>query len=142
MVINRKKLVFLLCGILGVLLLLLLFKAILRPRKEQTLTKKPSASTTSKETKSTPPSLEKIRVGRLKSAYPLWGRNPFIPGSLIESSDQLILRGIIWDEAGAFAIINDKIVRKGDEIEGRRVMEIKKDRVIINDGQSNFELKL
>ncbi len=145
MIINRKKLIiFLPLSLVGVLLLFLVFKAFFQSHKVQTPTKKPALSVRPKETKEIPSHLGKTEGGRLKSSYSSWARNPFIPGDLADTSGRLIVKGIVWgdDEVGTFAIINDKIVKKGDEIGGKRVVEIKKDKVIINDGQNNFELKL
>ena len=132
---SRKKLgIFLTLGLLGVLFLFWVFKTPFQPRKEQTLTR-------TTETEQIVSPSDKREVGRLKSSYSSWGRNPFIPAGQRESFG-LSLKGIIWDEEEPFAIINEKIVRKGDEIEGKKVIEIERDKVIMNDGKSNFELKL
>lgn len=145
MIINRKKpIIFLIFSLVGVLLLFLVFKAFFQSQKKQTPTKKPFLSVRPKETKGAPSHSGKTEGARLKSSYSSWGRNPFTPGDLADNSGRLIIKGIVWgdDKADTFAIINDKIVKIGDEIGGKRVVEIKKDKVIINDGQNNFELKL
>jgi hypothetical protein len=58
------------------------------------------------------------------------------------TSTTLSLKGISWDNVSPLAIINDEVVRVGDNIGGRKVIEIKEDRVILNDGKGNLELKL
>ncbi len=69
-----------------------------------------------------------------------WGRNPFAPrGSAIKN---LLLNGILWDKEKPMAIINDTTVSIGDKIDGNTIIDIKEDRVILNDGTGNIELKL
>jgi hypothetical protein len=63
---------------------------------------------------------------------------PEKPGSPLS----LNLSGIFWDEQAPQAIINEKIVGIGDRVRGITVVEIKDDRVILNDGEKNIELKM
>ena len=78
-----------------------------------------------------------------RSDYPSWGRSPFLPkGASTSTGGKLILDGIAWDKKSPRAVINDRIVEVGDEIGGMSVVEIKKDRVILNDGKTNIELRL
>lgn len=51
------------------------------------------------------------------------------------------LSGIAWDEKYPTAIINDTIVKIGDEIAGQTVIDIQKDKVILDDGLKAIELK-
>ena len=39
-------------------------------------------------------------------------------------------------------MIGDAIVRKGDKVGSNTVVDVQKDKVILNDGAKNFELKL
>ena len=39
-------------------------------------------------------------------------------------------------------MIGDSIVGKGDKIDGNTVIEVEKEKVILNDGTKDFELKL
>ena len=57
-------------------------------------------------------------------------------------SSEFYLSGIVWDKDNPTAIINNKIVKIGAEIAGSTVVNIKEDRVILNDGIRNFELKM
>jgi len=52
------------------------------------------------------------------------------------------LTGIVYGNNQGVAIINGKIFREGDRIEGVAVSEINKDGVIFNDHGRGFELKI
>ena len=74
-----------------------------------------------------------------KTKFSSWGRNPFLPKSATAESG---LTGIIWNEDNPKAIINDEIVAIGDKIDGKTVIDIKQDRIILNDGTKEFDLRL
>ena len=57
-------------------------------------------------------------------------------------SSSLSLNGIIWDKKNPKAMLGDAFVKKGDTVGGNKVVDIKKDRVILNDGSKDFELNL
>lgn len=46
------------------------------------------------------------------------------------------------DQSQSVAIINHKVVKNGDKADNNIVVDIKEDRVILNDGNKDFELKL
>jgi len=73
-------------------------------------------------------------------------RDPFssLPATAEKISGRggLILSGIIWDKDKPSAIINNSIVELGDTVSGNIVVDIRQDRVILNDGSNTFELKL
>ena len=72
-------------------------------------------------------------------------RDPFTSILITPVEDsffRLYLTGIFWDEKNPTAIINDKIVGIGDRFGVNSVVDIKQDRVILNDGFSDFELRL
>lgn len=79
---------------------------------------------------------------RAKTSYNSWGGNPFILQLSSKTITKLILNGIVWDKVTPRAIISNDIVRIGDKIGNNTVVDIKQDRVILNDGTSNFELRL
>ena len=54
----------------------------------------------------------------------------------------ITLTGILWDKDKPLAIINNRVVKIGDTAGGSRVVEIKENSVILNDGTKDFELKL
>ncbi|MGB3941450.1 MAG: hypothetical protein WBK96_08160 [Candidatus Manganitrophaceae bacterium] len=82
-----------------------------------------------------------------------WERDPFVlparpsgetAGNDIEkeTGKSLFLNAIIHQEDGGTAIINHQIVREKDRIEGMTVREILSDRVILQDGSKEIELRV
>ena len=74
-----------------------------------------------------------------------WGRDPFYAeGSEAGKFAALPFNvtGIVWDEKMPFAIINDKVLKKGDQIEGYTVVEIKPGSVVFSSGEETVELQL
>lgn len=71
-------------------------------------------------------------------------RDPFSKQSFSdpEESQGLYLSGILWDEGNPTAIINDEIVAVGGKINGKKIVAIRKNKVILEaDGQTT-ELSL
>lgn len=77
-----------------------------------------------------------------RTRYTAWGRNPFAPAAVGQARGEMVLSGIMWDETDPTAIINDEIVRVGDSVGGRKVVDIKQDRVIVDDGSGKVEIRL
>lgn len=75
-----------------------------------------------------------------KTKFTSWARNPFLPRGSGPSAAGLT--GILWDNRSPKAIIDDSIVGIGDKWGNNTVVDIKQDRVILNDGARDFELKL
>ena len=75
-----------------------------------------------------------------KSFYSDWGRNPFAFSSAV--SQDFILGGILWDVNKPAAIISGEVVVKGDSVGSYVVVEVQPDRVILNDGKKDTELRL
>ncbi len=77
-------------------------------------------------------------------AGPVWGRCPFSGEAYFcdEEAIGLRLTGIMGDKKDSLAIINGDIVKIGDKIGAVIVVDIKQDRVILNDGFRNIELVL
>ncbi|MEI6631760.1 MAG: hypothetical protein WCL25_04000 [bacterium] len=71
-------------------------------------------------------------------------RDPFSGNLLAPSkiSSALSLNGILWDKTNPLAMINDKVVHVGSKIAGNKVVDIKEDRVILNNASGDFELRL
>lgn len=76
----------------------------------------------------------------------VWVRCPFSGKIYTEKEGMgiasLKLDGIIWDKQKPMAIINGRVIEIGSRIEGNIVVDIKEDRVILNNGSNNLELKL
>jgi fumarate reductase subunit C len=77
-----------------------------------------------------------------RSQFKTWKRNPFIVGQAASTSSELVLNGIIWNKAKPKAMIGDAIIVKGDTIGANKIVDILPDRVILNDGMKDFELKM
>lgn len=78
-----------------------------------------------------------------RSEYKDYKRNPFTTAPVSQSQGAgLQLSGIIYDEKGLYALINDQIVHLGDKIGEYAVIGITQGKVILNDGAKNIELKI
>lgn len=82
-----------------------------------------------------------------KEAELRWGRDPFVlprrpTGGGMEAEGEFHLSAIIYRAGRGVAIINNKILRPGDMIEGRRVAEIREDRVVLQDAVGKKELRV
>lgn len=78
-----------------------------------------------------------------RSGHKEWGRDPFmITQTPVSDSFALALGGIVYDEKDSYALINNQLLHIGDEVAGNRVVGIQQDRVILNDGNKDIELRL
>ena len=87
------------------------------------------------------PSKRKVK----KTAYVDWGVSPFIPPKttkLIKTVPKLNLTLIFLHKDKPKALINGRMLGIGDKIENISVVDIKADKVILNDGEKSFELNL
>lgn len=76
---------------------------------------------------------------KAKTAYAQWGSNPFM---LKRTPKVINIEGIMWDANNPKAIINGKIVGAGEAVEGKMIVEIKANSVIIKgDDGEEVELK-
>lgn len=86
---------------------------------------------------------DKLRGERVALWDREWGRDPFMPqqavGAVVKAVN-LSLGGILWDEKTPKAIVNEKILIKGDTLYGYTVVEIKPRSVILKTGEKNIEL--
>jgi hypothetical protein len=76
-----------------------------------------------------------------------WGRDPFVlpdreTGSGGAGEGEFRLSAIIYREGKGVAIINNRIVRTGDVLEGMEVAEIRQDRVILKSASGDRELRV
>ena len=77
-------------------------------------------------------------------------RDPFSKQSITASTaampkgktSSLQLNGIAWDEQHPTAIINNEITEVGSQVDEYPVVDIKKDRVILSDGERNLILTI
>lgn len=73
-----------------------------------------------------------------------WVRDPFSGKTYSQQGlgVELSLTGILWDPKRPQALINDKVCKSGDVINGYQVLEIQQSKVILSDGSKQLELKL
>lgn len=83
-----------------------------------------------------------IRRRAKRSRFTAWKRNPFIPTQTAGPAISLVLNGIVGSSKNPKAIIGDLIVGVGDKVGPYKVTAIKQNRVILNDGTKDLELKL
>lgn len=99
------------------------------------------------ESPSVPPTQGTIGPGEMVKEHLEWGRCPFsgkvYSGAVgVGRAISFRLTGIIWDEKNPQALINDTIVSEGDILGSCTVIKIDKNKVILNDGSKDFELRL
>jgi hypothetical protein len=79
-----------------------------------------------------------------------WGQDPFheayrlavFDTSQTDSSARPVLKGIIWKGNTAFVLINDSILRKGEQMGELKILDIKRERVICKQGNNTITLFL
>lgn len=86
-------------------------------------------------------SISQTRRKRTKSAYEEWGRNPF-EFPVLKKTQEIVLHGILMDVENPRALVNDVYVEKGDKVGKYTVVDIQQNKVILNDGSKDIELKL
>jgi hypothetical protein len=74
---------------------------------------------------------------------PRWGRDPFAQPTNEEAmSGTLSLTTILYNPESAVAVINGQVVRAGDDVDGRRVVSIGPDHVIVREGKITRRLNV
>lgn len=72
-----------------------------------------------------------------------WGEDPFVRDfSYLAEMKSLVVSAITISENEAYAIINNQIVHVGDILDGKKVVAIEKDRVIVEKGGKRFTIFL
>ena len=105
------------------------------------------------ETKAAPKprlSPEALRGLQERSRGP-WGRDPFALEAARPKGEaevrtsfaaSLHVSGIVWDTARVHAVINDSVVRVGEEVNGIRIVAIEPDRVTVAKGGQRQVIRL
>lgn len=139
--------------LLVALLVLLVFLIVLRkPRRQRAKVASLLGAPSMTEEKKAPPAPEEaftpLEIRRVEGPVS-WGRDPFLSPLAKETPDEgapkvgaLVLTGIVRDEEGVQAIIGDYIVNVGDIINGKKVISIKKNEVVLIKGKEKEILKL
>lgn len=122
---NKDKQLKIISGLVFLVFIVMALAAILKTRhKEVAVTANVAVQT----------AMPKAKAPRQRptSSFFEWGRDPFTMGATpVELSGELILSGIIWDVQKPYCIINEKVVKAGDEISGYKVVDIEKDSVSV-----------
>ncbi len=80
--------------------------------------------------------------------YSTWGRDPFISGKESPGTSEttrepdLLLTAISWKDDDAVVLINDSVLRRGDDIDGAEVVSIHQDSVVLKRGRGKIVLNL
>ena len=79
-------------------------------------------------------------------------RDPFLPSYMrvedkasgVFSSEELgfSLSGIVWDPRNPVAIINGEMKHVGEVVNGKTILEIKEDRVLLGEGKARYTVTL
>ncbi|UCD54789.1 MAG: hypothetical protein JSV93_04510 [Candidatus Omnitrophota bacterium] len=91
----------------------------------------------------------------IKTDFVTWARNPFVLKTIpvvapapvaqpapLPSSAKLALDGIMWDEKNPKAMVNGRLMGIGDKIGEYEVIDIKKNKVTLNNGVEDIVLRL
>jgi len=136
---HHKKIIILI--ILGIVAVISLFYGIFAPSKARRNIV--SEQTSSLQELTAEKGTVYLTRNAKKTAYSSWLRDPFSASSTpIKGYGGPTLDGIMWDKKNPMAIINNNIVKIGDTVSGNTVVDIKQDKVILNDGSKDIELLL
>lgn len=99
-----------------------------------------------------PSSLERVEKETAAPSVREIKRDPFLPSYMrleskrsgVFSSEELgfSLSGIMWDPEDPVAIINGEVMHVGDVINGKKILEIKKDRVVFGEGEARYTVTI
>ncbi|MEM2175009.1 MAG: hypothetical protein QXI58_05250 [Candidatus Micrarchaeia archaeon] len=87
--------------------------------------------------------LKSVSTQEVEEDTEKWGEDPFVRDfSYLAEMKSLIVSAITISENEAYAIINNQIVHVGDLVDGKKVVAIEKDRVIVEKGGKRFTIFL
>ncbi|MDH7499519.1 MAG: hypothetical protein QHH30_03950 [candidate division NC10 bacterium] len=138
---------------IGVALFLYVASAPKQPKRGSSLLPSLQPLPLPKAPSSLPQDLEQEQLHQMmeKAASGPWRRDPFLLEkegvyALKPASDNffanLKLSGIIWAKEGGCAVVNDWVVKVGDEVGGAIVTEIRKDHLVLEMQGKRYILRL
>ncbi|MEO0102491.1 MAG: hypothetical protein ABIK81_02175 [candidate division WOR-3 bacterium] len=151
----RQRIIVILVIIIAVVLILTLTRS--KPEPKKTIAKQKTSTTTkSREELANPTPVKEEKKEEkqkevVKTTTPTslveeeegWGEDPFVRDfSFLTEIKDLRLTAITISESKSYALINDMILGVGDEIAGKRVVAIEKDKVVVEKGGRKFEVYL
>jgi len=91
--------------------------------------------------------IKKINIAEYEALK--WGRDPFVrataeieTGSGSNTSPRWVLSGILYSDTNPSAVINKKVVRSGETVDGATVVEIDRQQVILDKDGLQFNLTM
>ncbi|MDP2905552.1 MAG: hypothetical protein Q8O22_04540 [Candidatus Omnitrophota bacterium] len=138
---EKKKIEIIATAVLSLIFILAMANSLGVIRKKTGAAKAVSAQTAVVGAAQPAPQAERVMAAQENLQ---WVRCPFSGKAYSgeEVSSDLKLIGIIWDKLDPWAIINGRIVKPGASIGKNKVVEIREDRVILNNGMEDFVLLL
>lgn len=152
----RQRIIIILVIIIAVVLILTFTRS--KPQPKKMMTRKTTSLKTQpkeelanptpvgKEEKKEEKKKEVVRtttVSLAKEEEEGWGEDPFVRDfSFFAEIKDLRLTAITISESKSYALINDMILGVGDEIAGKKVVAIEKDKVVVEKGGRRFEVYL
>jgi hypothetical protein len=120
--------------------------------KIKPVTATPAKIDTSKPAISSKPDTSKIKISETAITPPVkekeveaikWGSDPFIRDWVLATEiKDLKLKAVTISGTKAYALINDQILERGEAILGKRIVDIERDKVILEQGGRQFTLFL
>jgi len=144
--VDKKKIEIIITGLLVVVLGVLVIVNTKKrgSPKKRPVQGEPAILATSTGIKSVKADKDTIALQRERTKL-AWGRDPFFftrPKKIYKGTT-LLLKGIsLGKDKTVFALINDQIVTTGDAVEGYKVLEIQKDKVLLRKGSDSFYLAM
>ncbi len=124
---------FVLCGVvacLGLVIAHLLFSAFVSPMPKHEEAQAGSSLPGARVVQQTPavtPSVQPVAVTKVEIPQ----ANEPEPAEA-EESPRLVLNGVFFSQDGGYALVNNKIVSQGEEIDGAKLVEIGEDEVLFD----------
>lgn len=138
---NKKTIILIALGIAA--FISLIYGASAKPRWQSNAVSQKAVVKNGGESVNTLNTAGQVKRRARRTRFKLWKRSVFIPKGVPGAAySKLSLNGILASGKGFKAMIGDAIVGKGDKVGGNTVVEVAKDKVILNDGAKDFELKL
>jgi len=127
-------------------------KVVKEKAKPVAVTATPAKVDTSKRAISSKPDTSKVKISETAITPPVkekeveaikWGSDPFIRDWVLATEiKDLKLKAVTISGTKAYALINDQILERGEAILGKRIVDIERDKVILEQGGRQFTLFL
>ena len=125
--------------VIAILVLILIFLSLKAMKKGEKVAMAPSVKIQPLEQKVTVP----VALPAVKEKTDLATISPSsdVPSAPEKDTLEKSLTGILWSKNNPEAIIKHTVVRIGDTVDGKKIVDIQKDKVILNDGTKDLELE-